>query len=72
MHLLFTDDTLAFCKDTRDQLVYLSWAFLWFEALFELRINLEKSTILPVGRVEDPSSLAMELGCELASLPASY
>lgn len=30
-HLLFTDDTLIFCKDSEDQLA-------WFEALFGLRI----------------------------------
>ena len=33
---------------------------------------MEKSTILPRGRMEDPSSLAMELGCNIGLLPTSY
>ena len=45
---------------------------MWFEALPSLRINLGKSTIQPVGRVKDPGILAMELGCEVDSLPSSY
>ena len=52
-HLLFVDDTLVFYKDFEDQIVYLSWILAWFKALFKLRINLDKSTLLPVGRVDD-------------------
>ena len=61
-HLLFVDDTLVFCKDSREQLVYLSWILMWFEALSELKINLSKSALLPVGSVENPEGLALELG----------
>ena len=32
-HLLFADDTLVFCNDTREKLAYLSWVLLWFEAI---------------------------------------
>ena len=42
-HLFFADDTLVFYKDSRDQLAYLSWILVWFEAIFGLRINLEKN-----------------------------
>ena len=51
-HLLFADDTLVFCNDSKDQLAYLSWILLWFEAISGLKINLEISLILPVGNVE--------------------
>ena len=27
--LLFADDTLVFCKDSRDQMTYLSWILVW-------------------------------------------
>lgn len=54
------------------QLAYLGWVLLCFEAFSGLRIYFERSTILPVGRVEDPGSLAIELGYELDSLPTSY
>ena len=47
-HLLFANDTLVFCKDYEDEMLYLSWILLYFEALSGLRINLDKSVILPV------------------------
>ena len=62
-HLLFADDTLFFCMDSREQLTYLSWILLWFEALSRLKNNLEKSSIPPVGNVENLEDFAFELGC---------
>ena len=50
LHLLFADDTLIFCEANSDQLRYLSWVFMWFEALFGLKVNMDKSEIIPVGR----------------------
>ena len=49
LHLLFADDTLIFCEANSDQLRYLSWVFMWFEALFGLKVNMDKSEIIPVG-----------------------
>ena len=71
-HLLFADDILVFCNDSKDQLAYLSWIFLWFESIFGLKINLEKSSILLVGNVENIEDLAMELGCRTRALPSTY
>ena len=71
-HLLFADDTLVFCKDEKDQMVYLNWIIVWFEAFSGLKINLEKSSILPVGRVENLEELAEEHGCISRFLPATY
>ena len=51
-------------------MAYLSWILAWFEALSGLRINLDKSSLLPVGRVENEENLAIELGCKIGSLPA--
>ena len=39
-HFLFADDTLVFCKDSEEQMVFLSWILLCFEALSGLRVNL--------------------------------
>ena len=64
-HLLFADDTLVFCSDLRDQFAHLSWILLWFEAIFGLKINLNKNTILPIGNVENIEDLAVELGCRI-------
>ena len=44
----------------------------WFEAIFGLSINLDKISLLPVGRVENVESLALELGFKIGSLPAKY
>ncbi|RVW23454.1 putative ribonuclease H protein [Vitis vinifera] len=71
-HLLFADDTLVFCDSFQDQMTYLSWLLMWFEALSGLRINLDKSEILPVGRVENLELLALKVGCKVGRLPTSY
>lgn len=67
-HLLFVDD-IVFCKASLDQMACLSWLLMWIEAIFGLRINLEKSEILPMGRVENLELLALELGCKVGVLP---
>ncbi|RVX10737.1 Transposon TX1 uncharacterized 149 kDa protein [Vitis vinifera] len=71
-HLLFADDTLVFCDASQDQMTYFSWLLMWFEAISGLRINLDKSEILPVGRVENLEVLALEVGCKVGKLPTSY
>ena len=71
-HLLFLDDTFVFCKDFEEQMTHLCWILAWFEALLGLKINMEKSSLLPVGRVEDVDRLAFELGCNIGSLPTEY
>ena len=43
-----------------------------FEACSGLRINLEKSEMIPVGRVLNIEGLALELGCKVGGIPSSY
>ena len=71
-HLPFMDDTLVFCSESRDQLAFLSWILLWFEEISGLKINLDKSSILPVGDVVNLDVLAFELGCRIGVLPSTY
>ena len=71
-HLLYADDTLLFCGANKDQLKYLGWILMWFEALSGLRINLNKSEIVPIGSVDNVLELAVEIGCGIGSLPSSY
>ena len=71
-HLLFADDTLVFCQASQDQLTYLSWLLIWFEAVSGLRINLEKSELIPVGRVENIDDIALDFGCRVGSLLSTY
>ena len=37
-----------------------------------LKINLNKSVIIPLGRVDNVEVLAAELGCGVESLPSTY
>lgn len=53
-------------------MTYLSWILMWFEAISELRINLDKSELISVGCVENVKALAAELGCKVGRLPSSY
>ena len=44
----------------------------WFEASSGLKINLDKSVLIPVGEVEEIEEMAMELGCKVGLLPTVY
>ena len=71
-HRLYTDDKLLFCEANKDQLKFLSWTLIWFEAVSGLKINLNKSEIIPIGLVSNMEELASELGCKGGSLLTSY
>ncbi|RVW43982.1 DEAD-box ATP-dependent RNA helicase 17 [Vitis vinifera] len=71
-HLLFADDTLIFCGASKVQLLHLNWILMWFEAMSGLRINLDKSELIPVGCVNNVEELAAAIGCKVGSLPTSY
>ena len=45
---------------------------MWFEPLSRLKIILEKSELITVGRVENSDMLADELGCKLGSPLSTY
>ena len=71
-HLLYADDTLLFYEANNDQLKFISWTLMWFEAVLGLKINLNKSKILPIGPMANMEELASELGCKVGSLPTTY
>ena len=71
-HLLFADDTIIFCDNVCEQIVNLRGILIWFEAVSGLRVNLFKSSILPVGQVDNLQPLVGVLGCSIDSLPSSY
>ena len=70
-HLLFADDTLIFCKTSKDHMTHLCWLLIWFEAISGLKIDLDKSEICLVGEGEDPEDLAIEIGCKVGRLPST-
>ena len=71
-HLLYADDTMLFCKDNPNNLAFLGWILMWFEALSGLKINLGKSEIFLIGGRENVEGLMVELGCKVGLLPTTY
>ena len=45
---------------------------MWFEACLGLRINFEKSELIPTDRMHNIEDLALELGCKVGGLPSCY
>ena len=45
---------------------------MWFEALSDMKINLNKSEVIQIGTVDNVEELASELGCKVGSLPTPY
>ena len=50
----------------------MSWILFWFEAASGLKINLDKSEVIPVREVEEVNEMAVELGCRVGQLFAVY
>ena len=48
-HLLYVNDKLLFCEADKDQLKFLSWTLMWFEAMSGLKINLTKAKLSQLG-----------------------
>ena len=71
-HLLFADNTLLFCEDNRNQLVFWKWIVICFEVVSGLKINLKKSEIIPIGVVEDVDRAAAVFGCKVGNFPTTY
>ncbi|KAJ9693945.1 hypothetical protein PVL29_009766 [Vitis rotundifolia] len=53
-------------------MMFLWWLLMWFEAISGLRVNLDKSELIPIGRVENVEEFAFELGCKVGRLPFTY
>ena len=71
-NLSYANDTILFCESKQEQMGYLSWLLMWFEAISGLKINLAKSKIILVGGVVNMEVLANELGCNIGAFPSSY
>ena len=71
-HLLFVDDILIFCETTFSQMTYLSWLLMWFEAILSLKINLDKSELIPIGKVSNVMKLATIFCCRVGVPLTTY
>jgi len=71
-HLLFANDTLIFCSPCESDLGYLRCILLLFEAMSRLKVNLSKSSLIPIGEVLNIHLLACFFGCEVSALRSTY
>jgi hypothetical protein len=71
-HLLFADDTLVFCGADASQISYLGALLVCFEAVSRLKVNLTKSSLVPVGSLDNVVQLAGSLGSGNVDLPLKY
>jgi hypothetical protein len=71
-HLLFADDTIIFCDADPEQLLYIHMVLTCFEAVTGLRVNMNKSEMVPVGDAAKLPMLATLLSCNIGSLPMNY
>ena len=69
---MFADDTLLFCEDNKDQLEFWKWVVICFEVVSDLKINMQKSEIIPVRGVEDVDKATAVFGCKVENLLTTY
>ena len=62
---------LGFCQASQDQMTFL-FLLLWLEVISNLRMNLDKSELILVDKVENIQDLAFELRCNVGSFCSTY
>ena len=66
------DDTIVFCENDCEQMVNLRCELTWFQAVSGLKVNLAKSSILPIGSMDNIQLLAGVLGCKVDAFLTTY
>ena len=51
-HLLYANNTILFCNASREQLLSIKLALSCIQAFTGLKVNVGKSEIVPVGKLE--------------------
>ena len=63
---------MIFCRANASQIHHVGAFLVCFEAVAGLKVNLSKSTLIPVGSLGDVGRLARLLGCGYGDLPLKY
>lgn len=61
---------LMFCDTSQEHLEYLNWSLMWFKAISEIKIKLEKSELISVADDNGVKVLAAFWGCNVWHLPS--
>jgi mannosylglycoprotein endo-beta-mannosidase len=71
--LQYADDTLLFIKNDVRQAQNLKWLLSIFEHLSGMRINFNKSDLVPINvTIEEVNVLAQVFGCKVSEFPLKY
>ena len=73
MCLQYADDTLIFCKASREYVRNLKFPVYCIELITDLRINYEKTSMAAIGASEEEAAiLARTVGCKQTIFPIRY
>lgn len=70
--LQFVDDTLFFLKPIEAQVKALRCILLLFESVSRLKMNLQNSKMITVGKVNNMAGLTGLFDCQVVNLPVKY
>ena len=68
---MFANDTILLCDVDVEQILHIRLLLLCFQAMTGLKVNVQKSEMVPIGEVDDVHALAKILGCRVGTLPMS-
>ncbi|KAF5475670.1 hypothetical protein F2P56_007450 [Juglans regia] len=71
-HLQFADDRLIFCEVDKNHIQALRALLLCFEAASVLKVDFDKSELVPAGNIRNIRKLANTLRCKVSALPMNY
>ena len=71
-YLLLADGTIVFCENDCEQIGNLRCVLTWFQAISGLRVNLAKSSILPIGHMDNIQLLVGVLGGNVDAFLTTY
>jgi hypothetical protein len=70
--LQYVDDTVLFLKHDYDYACHLKWLLVCFEQLYGMKINYNKSDLVPVNLEEETNAYARIFCCKLGAFPFKY
>lgn len=71
--LQYADDTLIFLENNLEKAQHLKWILALFEQISGMRINFDKSDMIPINLEEaDSSRINQVFGCKTSQLPMKY
>ena len=66
-HLLFADDIILFCDADMEQILHVRMLLLCFQAVANLKVNVQKSEMVLLGEINNVHALTKILGCKIGT-----